>query len=148
MKRYKKVTKVHGKYKCPFKPSLKGIWGKEPISLKVGRLLEEAKTEEFNFPESINYQTIEFTRFAPGNIDLTHPYYIREFGTGIYDGKLYTSENDVGSYAPGNWFMMNDKGTKIYADIVAKEVGTFLHCYKPEVLDILKTACPVTCNTC
>ena len=43
---------------------------------------------------------------------------------------------------------MDDKGTKIYADIVAKQVGAFLHCYKPEVLDMLKISCPVTCKTC
>ena len=76
-KRFKKVEKVKGKYNCPFQPSLKGIWGKGPISLKSARLLQEGKDEEFNFPDSVNFQEVEYTRFAPGNIDFTHPYYIR-----------------------------------------------------------------------
>ena len=57
-KRDKLIDKYLGKHKCPFKPSLKTIWGKDPISLSSARLLQETKDESFDFPDSFDYQTI------------------------------------------------------------------------------------------
>ena len=84
---------------------------------------------------------------SPENYDLNHVYYMREFGNANYDGKIYSSPSDTGSFAAGNWFLLDAERTKIYSDIVAIEVGAFLHCYNPDVLTALRTSCPVTCSS-
>ena len=144
---YKKEEKKSKPTGCPRKIDLLKLQGLNSWDIPNGRRLTEAKTEAYNISTTSLFPLIEFQRIRPSGIKLNHPFYLKRFSQGPYSGKIYSSMNDEGSFNSANRFLMDDKQTKIWANITASMLGMYIHCEKPETLDLLRKSCPMTCNT-